>query len=201
MAAIQSAFPTITGNMNIEVLDKVVDTLNMFADIHPIISIVVKALMIPYQMWRKEGVFMADVKTLASDMCSSLELMKNAYPVMELEYAKNSAAELLKLVVEASKYVDGFANIGKIDGMYRKKIFDRLKRFAAAQFPKKLRDYQISLKDCRDIFREAVIIQNLVNINILKATTFYFSVANWNRRNNRRSMDAWKGLEKIYCRK
>jgi len=151
MTALQSAFATIRYNVQIEVLDKVVETLKMFGDTHPIISIAVRALLIPYEMWKREHEFLADMKTLTSDMCSSFDSMKNAFPVMELEYAKNSAMKLLQLVVEASKYVDGFANIGRISGTYREKIFDRIKRFAAAQFPKKLRDYESSLKDCRDV--------------------------------------------------
>ncbi len=118
-------------------------------------------------MWKREHEFLADMKTLTSDMCSSFESMKNAFSAMELEYAKNSTIKLLQLIVEASKYVDGFANIGRISGTYREKIFNRIKRFAVAQFPQKLRGYESSLKDCRDVFREAVIIQNLVNSNVL----------------------------------
>jgi len=120
MKALQSTFTAIKDNVHIEVLDGVLKTLETFAKAHPITSIVAKALLIPYKMWKGECEFKDNLNTLARDMCTSLKSMASAYPAMDLKSSKDSATSLLKLIVDASKYVESFANSEEVSISYPK---------------------------------------------------------------------------------
>lgn len=162
----------------------------LVSKVHPIFGIVAKALLIPYkvnflifavvdvrapnasffQMWREEQKFMGDLKIFASDMCTSLKILASAFPVMESGLTKESALRVLKIVVEAAKYVDGFVIVNKEDHpashrikRYAQNIVERMKRILATQFPKKLEGYRTDLRDRRLDLREAILVNVLVN--------------------------------------
>ncbi len=63
-------------------------------------------------MLKQQHEFIEDLKTLASDMCTSLKSMANALPKLEVECAKDSVIKLLRDIGTASKYVNNFFNKG-----------------------------------------------------------------------------------------
>jgi len=154
--ALQDVFSSITVNVDFGVLDTAVKALKTLAAAHPIINIVFKALLVPYEMSKQQHEFVEDSKTLASDICASLKSAVDAFPHMTLKSAKDPVLNLVKVIAEASHYLNEFLKKGAAG------------RLTAAQFPQKLDDYRSSLRDCRLDFREAVLVQNLVNSKILK---------------------------------
>ncbi len=103
---------------------------------------------------------------------------------MTLKSAKDPVLNLAKVIAEASHYLNEFLKkgaVGEISGTLR--IYDdhlcHTGRLTAAQFPQKLEDYRSSLRDCHLDFREAVLVQNLVNSKILSTlrTGIVFSLA------------------------
>ncbi len=123
-------------------------------------------------------------------MRTSLASLKDASPAMELDNGKKLTVELLKLIVEVSRYVEGFrfANSAEISGTYGEKFFGRLKDFARAQFPKTLEDYGKRLKARRDNFREVISIQILRDTHEYSTlqTVVIFSLANDNTERTKR---------------
>lgn len=56
--------------------------------------------------------FIEDMRTLASDMCTSLKAMANASPAMKLANSKESVVKLLEVIVQGARYVNDFLNKG-----------------------------------------------------------------------------------------
>lgn len=111
---------------------------------------------------------MADMKKLAKDISNSLKVMTDAFSKLELAHAKETAMKLLKVVVKGSKYVEDFVKKGDISrtrGMER--YIGRIKQFGATQFRKKLDDFQDDLRDRRLKFREAALVDVLVNNHVM----------------------------------
>lgn len=121
-------------------------------------------------MIKQNHEFLVDLRTLATDITTSLKVLRVAFSKLELADAKETARQLLKVVVEASTYVKDFAKKGDNYRAGRaEKIIDRTKQFVATQFRKPLDDFQEQMKERRLDFREAMLVQNLVNIRILSA--------------------------------
>ncbi|KLO19718.1 hypothetical protein SCHPADRAFT_898656 [Schizopora paradoxa] len=156
ISAFRSVFNSVADNVDVQGLCTVIESLKTFAAIHPFVNIVVTALLVPYEMLKRQHEFVGDLKALASDVCMSLKSMASAFPEMELDSAKEAVVGLLKIVVKASQYVNDFFNKGAT------------RRFAAAQFRSKLDEHKSALHDRRLDFREAALIQILIKNGAMK---------------------------------
>lgn len=116
-------------------------------------------------MLKEEHAFVEDLKALATDVRTSFHCMVDAFPLMKTDFARESVTELLKVSVKAAKYLDAFTKERSASSTHQtfKHFFNRLERVVASQFRQKLDDYRNNFRDCRDAFREAAIIQVLVN--------------------------------------
>ncbi|KLO19719.1 WD40 repeat-like protein [Schizopora paradoxa] len=156
ISALRRAFASISDNVDtIQVLEPVVDLLRSFAATHPIINTVVQALLIPYEVWKNRQEFVEDMRLLVTDMCIAFKSVVDASPEMRLESAKDSIARLLKVIIDASRYVKDFQNKGKAE------------QYAVAQFRHKLDEFRSSLKICRINFRETALVQVVANTGAL----------------------------------
>lgn len=118
-------------------------------------------------MWKQKNEFMGHLKALTREIFTTLEAIASAYPATELDHAKDSVTNLAKIIVEASDYVEGFVNVDDISRKYPTRTFHRIKRFVAAQFPKRLDEYLNKLRDRRLDFREATLVDVLVKSGTL----------------------------------
>jgi len=155
--ALETVFSSIVDDGDFEVLDTAVTALKALAATHPIINIVFKAVMVPYEMWKQQREFDENVKALRTDMCTSLKSMVDAFLEMKLESAKDSVIKLLRVIIEAWEYVNEHLKKGRVAS------------FISAQSSNKLNSYRSGLKDCRLDFREAAIVQVLVNSGVMSA--------------------------------
>ncbi|KLO19717.1 hypothetical protein SCHPADRAFT_56336 [Schizopora paradoxa] len=172
MSAITRVFSSVADCIDFQILDAIINTLKAFAAAHPLVHVVVSALLVPYELLKVQHEYIENIKTLAGDMCISLKAMSNAFPKIELEYAKEVVIDLLKVVVQASVYVHDFFNKGAAQ------------RLTAAQFQHDLDDYKKKLETRRLDFREAALVQVLVDsgtISGTEGTTLRFSETNWVR--------------------
>ncbi len=125
---------------------------------------------------------MEDLKTLANDMCTSLKSMANAFRKLELKCAQDSTKNLLRVIVKASKYVNDFFNKGGISEIsdsyciYLEVHLYRIGRLGAAQFRHELDEYKKTLQGRRLDFREAVLVQLLINSGDLSTLRTFHKV-------------------------
>ncbi|KLO19527.1 hypothetical protein SCHPADRAFT_65910 [Schizopora paradoxa] len=166
--AIHDVFGNSDQSMCVEVMDKAVKTLEKLTGIHPFVGIVIKALLIPYNMWKQKNGFMDHLKALTREIYAVFASIVTAYPATELVHAKDAVADLAKLMLDASEYVEGFAKADEMSLKYSSRAFHHIKRFAAAQFPKKLDDFRTDLRERRLDFREATLVDVLVKSGTLK---------------------------------
>lgn len=118
-------------------------------------------------MYQDERKFKENLKKLATDMCTSLKSLANAYDAMDLRSSRDVAQKLLKLIVKASHYLEGFSCAEKASQNYPQKMGNRFKRFLVTQFPKRLEDYRNDLRERRLDFREAALVDVLVKSKFL----------------------------------
>ncbi len=117
---------------------------------------------------------MADTKTLAGDICTSLKSITNAFSRLGLGYAKDCVINLLRVIVEASKYVNDFFKKGKASKIsnakhaYENRLYCTVtERLVAASFRHELDEYRTTLQARRLDFREVVFVQTLINTDRL----------------------------------
>ncbi|KLO14925.1 WD40 repeat-like protein [Schizopora paradoxa] len=142
---------------NMDVVQKLEEGLETLASVHPIAKAAIVALMIPFNMMKKEAEFVSGLKGLGNEMKELLTCLSDARYAAKITSAANSVAEIIKTVLEASQYINDFMNKGALE------------RFTAAQFSKSLDGYKNKFVALRESFRDAMIVQIAVNVDELQS--------------------------------
>ncbi|KLO10069.1 hypothetical protein SCHPADRAFT_535108 [Schizopora paradoxa] len=158
ISKIQSVLGSIGDGTDAHAMVKyLANAVESLASVHPIANAAVVALLIPYKILRNEREFVNELRELANDMRNSLASLMDAQLKAKIESGRDSAKELFRTLLEASKYVWEYSHK------------HRFERVAKAQFADELQEYRKRLRICRENFRESILVQVLIDIGLLRS--------------------------------